>query len=170
MPPNNRPEWLSPLLKLEDFGGDATAYLDSLFEVFTSSFITTPLMFRGRRVFYDGTDFNGKPKAFDHITTETNKETGERDLCLRRCERIGWIKDIIENCNDSAVLVWEKEYYPQGKGAQKRTLLFLEQENFLIVLNELKNGQMLVTAIYVDYPNKKRRHLADYQEYIRNNP
>jgi hypothetical protein len=162
MPPS--PDWLEPIVELKDFDGDPTVYIEHLFSIFTHDFIESTPQFRGNRVFYDNHDDGGKPNAFVHITTEENRETRSRELCLRRCERITWIRAIIENSDDPAVLMWDKEQ-KTGKGWKMRTYLFLEPEDFLVVLEQKTRGHYMITAIYVDNPNQKRKHLKAYNEY-----
>jgi hypothetical protein len=122
--------------------------------------------FRGKKVLFDKTDDQGRPKAFVHITTEENKATGQRELSLRRCERIAWVRKVIENHTDPAVLFWEKEHF--GKRSSNRSYFFLEAEDFLVILEELKHGHYIVTAIYVDNPVNKKRHLKAHKEYCKN--
>ena len=166
---NSTPDWLEPLALLEDFNGDPEAYVAHLFSVFTRDFITTTPIFNGKKVLHDKKDDNGKPQAFSHITTEENRQTKQRELCLRRCERIAWIKAVIENSNDPKVLVWEKEQHT-SKRIAARTFLFLEDEDFLVILQEIKWGHYLITAIYVDNPNQKRKHRKAYEAYKKANP
>jgi len=155
------PPWLEPLVRLEDFGGDPDAYIAHLFSIFERDFIKTQPQFKGKRVFHDKADEGGRPRAFTHITTEEDRGTKQRILSIRRCERIGWIKRIIENAGDPAVLVWDQEQSTKKKWAS-RTYLFLKQEDFLVILQEIKYGNYLITAIYVDSPAQKEKHLKAY--------
>lgn len=165
---NSVPVWLEPIACLEDFDGDVSKYLAHIFSIFTRDFITTSPVYKNKKVLHDKKDDGGKPATFVHITTEEDRTTKERVLCLRRCERIGWIKSIIENAHDPAVLVWEKEQ-TSTKRRTIRTYLFLEQEDFLVIIEELKHGCFMITAIYVDYPHQKRKHLKDYEAYKKRN-
>jgi hypothetical protein len=158
------PDWLTPIVRLEDFKGDVIKYLDHVFSIFTTDFITATPIYNGKKVFFDKKDDGGKPAAFVHITTEENRTTKGRELCLRRCERIAWIKAIIEHANDPVVKVWEKEQQTSKRRA-KRTYLFLDQEDFLVILQEIKHGHYMITAIYVDNPNQKRKHLRAHQVF-----
>lgn len=158
------PAWLKPIVRLEDFNGEVDIYLGHIFSLFEQDFINSQVFFRGKKVIYDKTDDNGRPSAFVHITTEENRNTTEREICLRRCERISWIRAIIENCEEPQVLVWEKEQATSKRRAI-RTYLFLEQEDFLVILQEIKHGHYMVTAIYVDSPHQKRKHLKEHKEF-----
>lgn len=160
---DTEPDWLKPIIKLEDFNGNIELYLEHLFSVFKNDFIDNRPSFQGRAVLYDKKDDNGRPQGFVHITTEENHHSGEREICLRRCERISWVRAIIENSNDPLVLVWVKEMHsPRGKWV-KRTSLFLESQNFLVILEEMKHGFFMITSIYVDNEKQKIKHLKEHQ-------
>ena len=163
------PTWLQPIVSLQDFGGDPEKYIEHLFSIFEKDFIKSTPRFKGKKVLFDKKDDNGRPQAFVHITTEENRKTKTRELCLRRCERIGWIKPMLENHQDPEVLVWEKEQSTRKRTA-KRTYLFLEKEDFLIILQEIKWGHYLITAIYVDNPNQKAKHLKAHKKFTKLNP
>lgn len=161
-----RPDWLEPIVKLSDFNGDPNEYIEHLFSIFKRDFILNTPTFRNQKVLFDKKDDAGKPQAFVHITTEEEKATKQRKLCLRRCERIAWIKAIIEHCDDQSVLLWEAEHFGKRR-TTKRIYLFLESENFLVILEEMKWGHYMITAIYVDIPNQKRKHLKSYQNFLK---
>ncbi|MDO8522519.1 MAG: hypothetical protein Q7S08_04555 [bacterium] len=152
------PTWLEPLARLEDFGGNPDAYIAHLFSIFERDFIKSQPQFEGKRVFHDKANDGGKPRAFSHITTEEDRKTKQRILSIRRCERISWIKAIIEHADDPAVLIWKQEQATKKRWAA-RTYFFLEQEDFLVILQEIKYGNYLITAIYVDNPSQKQKHL-----------
>lgn len=156
------PDWLEPLALLENFEGDVSEYIPYIFSIFERDFIKNKPNFNGSKVFHDKKDDGGKPSAFVHITTEKSTITNQRELCLRRCERISWIKAIIEHADDPLVLVWEKEQ-KTSKKRTVRTYLFLEQEDFLVILQEIKYGHYIITAIYVDNQNQKMKHLKAYR-------
>ncbi len=161
MPNSQPPNWLTPLIELAEFSGDPIKYLDHLFLIFKRDFMDSHPIFHGKPVFIgDQKIFNGKPECFWHVTSQENEETREREPNLRRCERVGWIRLIIEHCNDAEVWEWPKQHK-----RQMRHNLFLESENFLVVLTERKNFY-LVTAIYIDYPHMRKRLENEYQKYI----
>jgi hypothetical protein len=161
---SSSPRWLGPLICLEDFKGDVSKYLEHVFSIFTKDFVESKPIFRGNKVLYDNRDEDGKPAVFVHITTENDHTSGERVICLRRCERISWIRSIIENVDDPAVLFWEKDQ-KAGKRRAIRTYLFLEKHDFLVVLQKIKYGHYMITAIYVDNPGQKEKHLKAYEAY-----
>jgi hypothetical protein len=158
------PKWIGSLITLEECDGDSEKYIEKLFEIFKKDFIDSRPTFKNKPVLFDKKLDGDKPNTFVHITTEDDVTTKQRILSMRRCERIGWIRAIIENANDPAVLVWQKKQATSERFTT-RTYLFLEQENFLVVLQEIKFGYFVITAIYVDNPNQKRKHLKAYEAY-----
>ena len=162
------PKWLGPLIRLEDFQGNVSNYLEHVFSVFIKDFVESAPVFKGNKVFHDNHDDDGKPAAFVHITTEDDHDSGERVICLRRCERISWIRSIIEHADDPSVLVWEKDQKTDKRRAI-RTYLFLEKQDFLVILQRIKYGHYMITAIYVDNPGQKKKHLKAYETY-KNSP
>ncbi len=162
------PPWIGPLITLKEFSGDSEKYIARLFEVFKKDFINSRPRFNGKPVLYDKTLDGDKPKTFVHITTETDTETKQRILSMRRCERVGWIRLIIEHSDDPAILVWQKRQ-ATSEGQADRTYLFLEKEDFLVILQEIKYGYFMITAIYVDNPNQKRKHVKTYEIYKNSN-
>jgi hypothetical protein len=154
------PQWLTPIIELAQFSGDPGKYFDYLFGIFKRDFIDSHPIFHGKPVLIgDKRIFKGKPECFWHVTSQENKETKEREPNMRRCERVEWIRLIINHCNESAVWVWPKQHE-----REVRHNLFLERENFLVILVERKTFY-LVTAIYVDYPHTRKRLEEEYKRY-----
>jgi hypothetical protein len=153
--------WLTPIIELTQFSGDPTKYFDHLYLLFKRDFMDSQPTFHGKSVFIgDQRIFNGKPECFWHVTSQEDRQTKERTPNLRRCERIEWIRLIIEHCNDTEVWEWPKQHE-----REVRHNLFLEPENFLVVLIERKNFY-LVTAIYVDYPHTRKRLAEEYKKHL----
>lgn len=151
-------------MSLEDFDGDASKYIEHLLSIFEKDFIKSNIVFRKEKVFYDKKEVDNKPGAFVHITTETDRKTGERILSLRRCERLPWVKLMIENEEKPDVLVWSKDQKTKKRWVT-RVSLFLEEQTFLVVLEKTKSGYFLITAIYIDNPNQKKKLLKEYGKY-----
>ena len=153
------PDWLCPLCELKDFGGDAIKYINALFAIFERDFIESKPTLWGKKVFFNGMPkYNGKPETFWHITS--SYQGGVRAPDPRRCERIGWIKGLIENIDKEEVLVWENT-----RGRDARTLLFLEKEDYLVVLARRKSGFFLITAVYTDSKRRKDELLEEYRKF-----
>lgn len=124
------PDWIPKLTLLDDFGGDWNRYIDHLFSIFYKDFIESQPKFQNcwvrcrRDPIYDG-----KEAGFWHCTSDgTDEKTRVPDL--RRCERIGWVRAVIEHVEDSRIDCWSNT-----RNSEKRWLLWFNEE-FLVVLAE----------------------------------
>ncbi len=158
------PKWIGSLFTLADCDGDSKKYIEKLFEIFKKDFMDSRPTFNGKPVLFDKKLDGGKPNTFVHITTETDPTTKQRILSMRRCERIGWLRQVIDNYSDADVLVWTKEHY-SSKRKTNRVCLYLECGDYLVILDENKHGFYIITGIYVDYPYQKKRHRKEFERY-----
>jgi hypothetical protein len=93
-------DWLPPLVCLPDYGGNFETYIEAVYSCFKSDFVDNKMYFRGQPIsLKKHPQFQEKEFVFWHLTSEGNVEN-ERIPDLRRCERISWIKPILENASD----------------------------------------------------------------------
>ena len=145
------PQWLPQFLTFSDYGGLWQAYIDAVYAVFEYDFITSDCLFRGNRVgVRRQPSFENKWFTFWHCISEGEVEA-QRMPDLRRCERIPWIRPVIENDSDSCVDVWTAK-----KKSDRRLYLWLS-EQYLIVLGIRKNHYLLITAFPTDQPHTIRK-------------
>ena len=109
MRPAPPPSWLPPLLTLESCGGDVEAYFDVLHNRLRNDL--DQCRWQGIRVVMaDQRMYRGKEETFWHVTSSYVKgkglADGERQPDLRRCERIGWIRPLIETCDAGFLKSW----------------------------------------------------------------
>jgi len=153
----NPPEWLPPLFK---FKGNWPLYLNALYELFKADFIEAKPQFRGRRIGLKRHPMSeGKEATFWHLVQEGPVEES-RLPDLKRCERIRWPRPIIENSEDSTLRVWMNI-----RKGEARVLLFLEEEEYIVVLAERKGYLLLWTAYLVDKPHRKRKLLKEFEDW-----
>lgn len=153
---------------LEDFAGDSNAYIEHLFSIFKTDFIESSPSYNNKRILFDNRMLEqDKPEGFLHIVTEKDNLTGQRtNTDLRRCERLCWIRPVIENFTDDAIDYWEKE--DRGK---IKTKFLLRDMDFVVILSSRKNScYYLVTSYYLDWPNSKRKILKERDLYIKQKP
>jgi len=151
------PEWLPPLFH---FKGNWALYLSALYELFEADFIEAKPQFRGRRIGLKRHPMSdGKEATFWHLIQEGPVEES-RLPDLKRCERIRWPRPIIENSEDSTLRVWMNI-----RKGEARVLLFLEEEEYLVVLAERKGYLLLWTAYLVDKPHRKRKLLKEFEDW-----
>ncbi len=133
-------QWLPQLLTLSACGGAWQEYIDAVYAVFDRDFIRTECLLRGYRVgVRRQPSFENKWFTFWHCVSEGEVEE-QRTPDLRRCERIPWIRPIIDHECDSGVDVWESK-----KKRDDRLYLWL-YEQYLIVLGIRNDHYLLITA------------------------
>ena len=122
------PLWLPELVLLEGYEGDWDRYLEAVYAVFQRDFIRSQPIFQGRwvRCRRDPLE-QGKEAGFWHCTSG-GKDESQRVPDLRRMERIGWVRSLIQNANDPTVETWEVM-----RGMDRRWCLWFREE-FLVVL------------------------------------
>ena len=157
------PVWLPALVTLGAHGGNWAAYEAAVYAVFRRDFITSAPTFQGLRIgLRRDPKYKNREWAFWHIVQEGDKEE-YRTPDLRRCERIGWIRAIIEHATDPQVKVWENDRH--GK---RRILLWLDSQNFLVVLAPHENRYaMLVTAYPTDRGHTRRKLQQEYEQAVK---
>ena len=145
--------WLPPLVCLEDCNGNWTLYLNAVYGHFRNDFVKSCPSVEGRRCGIMRTPItDGKEATFWHIISEGKIES-ERVPDLRRCERIRWPRPIIEAMGSTRVCCWRRD------AGQPRILLALPDFSYLVVLKDLGNYVLLLTAYCVE-PGHHRRKLA----------
>ena len=86
----------------------------------------------------------------------------------RRCERIGWIRALIENALDPRVRVWENERL-KDRGPERRVILWLDEE-FLVVLGDRRTYWLLLTAYTTDRANRIEKLRKEWEAYKKAGP
>lgn len=151
---------LPPLVKLEEYVGDAVRYLQAVYNVFVRDFVHSQPQFQGKRLRLKVHPYiDGKEYTFYHFTHDGDIET-ERIPNLRRMERIPWPKPMIDNSTEPELKIWRNQ-----RGRHERILIFHDVENYLVVLEDRRKYILPWTTIYVDHPNRKKRLLKEYEEY-----
>jgi len=123
---SNLPDWLPDLLLFENFSGNWQRYEDEVFAQFYSDFIKSRPAFQNEPVKVTKYPLKkGKERGFWHCIQEGKIEE-ERTPDMRRCERIGWVRPLIEHSADPRVKKWPKQV-----GAKNRYLLWVEEVDYL---------------------------------------
>ena len=128
---------LPEIIRAEDFGGCWDSYLDHLYGVFLDNFVHEHVHFLGLRVTCRRTpEHRGKHSGFWHMISYGEVED-DREIEPRRCERLCWVKPLIEAAaaNDPDVLCWENK-----RRTEKNILIMHSTENFVVILGKNKNN------------------------------
>lgn len=125
---------LPHLILLEDYNGNFALYNDAVYAVFVNGFVRNRPEFHGKRLgLKKHPTINGKEYMYYHFTHSGNIET-ERIPDIRRMERIGYPKPIIDFSDSEKIKVWRNK-----RGVSERILLFHEEEKYLVVLEDRKD-------------------------------
>jgi len=157
----SRPPWLPEELRYADYKGDWNKFLEDVYSIFERDFKSSCPKYEGLPLVYDSTLEAGKEMAFWHLIQRHDCRVQDRVPDLRRCERIPWPKPIIEHPNDKAISLWKKEIR-----RQTRVHIWLHHLDYIVVLAEMPNVMVLVTAFCTDIKSYRRKLIKDRDHYL----
>lgn len=154
------PAWLPELVLLDDHGGDWDVYVEALHAVFKDDFLGgDEILYEGKRVALKRHPVeNGKEATFWHIIS-TGKTEADREIDLRRCERIGWLRAILDNCDDGCLKIWTEEVR-----GDTRIHLWCEDAEYLVILADRGDYVLPWTAYPVTREHQKKKLLARWKK------
>lgn len=153
------------LLRFADHGGDWAAYEAALYAVFERDILGRPgLRFEGapvnaRRI----PEYERRWAAYWHLISEGRVEE-DRTPDLRRCERLPWVRWIIESAATHPLI----DCWKQDRGSDKSVLLWYD-EQYLVILAQRSNYYLLKTAFLVDRSHRVAKFRKERDEYRRRN-
>ena len=148
-------DWLPPLCHIRDHDGDWTEYLKAVYAIFKRDFVASFPRFEGLPVYCRRDPISdGKEAGFWHCISDGPHEPG-RLPDFERCERIGWVRAIVENPTDPRVDSWDVM-----RGTDCRVLLWF-QEEYLVVLAERRDSFQFITAYRTTHEHRKRKLRAE---------
>ena len=133
------------LLLFDDFGGNWGAYEHELHRIFMGEIARAGLEFRGLRVGCRRIpETASRWASFWHLIQEGYVED-ERTPDLRRCERLRWVRWVIENATSHP----EIDEWQNSRKNEINTLLWYREE-YLVVLAQRQGYWLLKTAYCTD--------------------
>ena len=157
------PAWLPALVRMEEYDGDWNRYVGAVYAVFRRDFVENPPRFRGNPVRVGKQLIDGRERTFWHLTSEGEIES-RRTPDLRRCERIAWLRPLIEHENDPSVLRW-----PNRRGRGQRHVLWLKEKDFVVILEKRAGSWWLWTAYRTDRPHTRQKLQEEYEGWRKAN-
>ena len=153
---------LPEMIYLEDFGGDFDAYNEAVYEVFKEDFVTTRPTFEGTVLRLKKHPYvDGKEYTYYHFTHSGDIEN-DRTPDMRRMERMPFPRPMIDNSGDSSLKIWRNK-----RGTKDRILILDEEERYLVILDDRGDYILPWTAYYIEYDNKIRRLIKEYEAYMK---
>ena len=162
------------LMYFNDYGGNYDDYENALLEVYNLDLWDSNLQFAGLNVkprVHQRFELNGKSLdwTFAHFTSKGAVDQ-DRELDTDRCERIGYVKLIIENAHLDCIKVFENTRFNKKGKAIKSVVLWCECVNAKIVLTKVpgKLGEyFVVTTFYLINGAHRVKSLNDeYTAYV----
>lgn len=151
---------LPPIVTLDMYDGNFPDYLNAIYQIFKTDFIDTKPTFEGTRLGLKSYPLvDGKPYTFYHFTHEGDVESN-RLPSLKRMERIPFPRPMIDNSGHEYLRVWRNT-----RNNKKRILIYHAVESYLVVLEDRGNFILPWTAYMVEYPNRQRKLIAEYEAY-----
>lgn len=161
----NRIPVLPELILLETFGGNYSRFIDAVYKVFENDFINHKTIFRGEELRMKWHPvFQDRAYTFYHMTHKGEDEHN-REPDLRRCERIPWARQVIENCDS-----WDLKIWPQKRKGETRICIWLELEDepdYFVIIAIRKDYKLLWTAFVAEYEHEKRKKQNEYNAWLK---
>lgn len=153
------PDWLPPLVLLEDYGGDWSAFLDAVYQYFWEDFVDTRPEYAGKRLALKRHPMlQGREATFWHLISEGRVEAS-RLPDLRRCERIRWPKPMIEQEKRRRLPTWVTKRH-----GERRIVIALHDFSYVVVLADRGNYILLWTAYCVEREHHRRKLQRECEE------
>lgn len=154
------PQWLSVLFPINPWQHDT---YERLYQIFEQDFKVTQPVYDLQAVWFFPEMEDGKEKIFWHLTSRDDKQAGERLPDLRRCERLPWVRPMLEHPDQPEVLAWDHD---EGDGTIK-TYVWLENDDFVVIMKKYPNGgRRLITSYWLEYDHAKRKLRKKYERRI----
>lgn len=149
--------WLPERLSRNDY--ESKEFLEvAAYAIFQADWRSYPL-FRGDDVRVHRTPHKANPlrwHTYWHCVTEGEPEDARKTPMEDRLERIPWVRTVLTNETDKAVKVWSNT-----RGRDRHVCIWLERENYLVVLKVAYDHFVLKTA-YCPESNRRRQLHKDY--------
>ncbi|MDR2466700.1 MAG: hypothetical protein LBD35_04830 [Prevotellaceae bacterium] len=152
---------------MEDYGGNYHLYIDAVYAVFERDLIK-------RRPKFGSHDLHMKfhpllqnrAYTFYHLTHKGEIES-ERELDLRRCERIVWVKPTIANVEE-----WNLKFWRQTRNGKSRICIQLHVEDdadYFTILDVRANYVLIWTAFLAEHFHEKKKKEKEYAAWKKEN-
>lgn len=147
--------------------GNWDLYLGAVYEVFSHDFHKTRPNFQGRRLGLKSHPLTKEKECtFWHLIEEGPDEK-DRIPNLARCERISWVRAIIErvHTHPDDVRVWAQDIQAKKGGKERRWHLALSDFSYLVVLADREKYLLPWTAFPVEHSHQRRKREKQWREH-----
>ncbi|WP_391345774.1 hypothetical protein [Azospirillum sp. A23] len=159
------PAWLPDLIPNTNYNNQQE-YKDALFAFFRGDFIENIAHFDGTRIGIKRyPERKGEWSTFHHITTRDINKTGnedERVFCEHRSARIKYPRAIIGGHLHPEIRCWRER-----KKGEWRISILVEPADYIVILSERKEFNLLWTAYIIDEPHEMRKLINSYNRAVK---
>lgn len=165
--------WLSPLITLEQYNNNWEEYNNKLYEIFLRDFVKNELFFEKKKIqIRINPKQNNYEHAFIHLTcvsSDTHYDLNDRIPDFRRCERISWNREIIENynCKENCIGCQKVLYYEHYYKNKVRIDLVFVDARFKVILERREGYILLITGYYIQFDYTLKKEIAKYNKYMK---
>jgi len=153
---NNLPD----LILLEDYNNNWEQYIETIYRIFNQDIKSNQFKYKGKRISLKKHPcYKGKEKSFWHLTSLGDIEE-ERMPDIRRCERICWIRYIIDNRS--------KDFIKERKNIRNNKInicLALESFDYIVILGQRKDYFVLLSAYPIEHSWRRNKFEKEYNDY-----
>jgi hypothetical protein len=142
---------LPQLMVFSGKGDEWVQYELQVYERFRIDFVHHRPRFTGQRLQIIAQKLDERERTFWHLITE-GKIEDDRTPCLRRCERIGWVRCIVEHSHCTDILAWVN--FREGR---KNIVIALDDFSYVVVIGDRGTFKLLLTAYPVLREHEERR-------------
>jgi hypothetical protein len=162
MKPGGLPAWLPALHTLASHGGNWSEYEEALYETYTNDFVKSkPKGLGGRRWALKRHPLEkGKEATFWHLISEGEDEE-ERLPHMGRCERLCWVRPLIDHFGSPDVYAWEQ----RRRANERRLALSLVDFSFVVILADRTTYVLPWTAFPVEREHRRAKLRAEYNAF-----
>ena len=97
-----------------------------------------------------------------HVISEGIAED-DRTPDMRRCERIGWIRPMVDSCQTDRVRCWRNM-----RNGRERIVIALPDFSYVVVLQENREYVMLWTAYYIETEHRRAKLRREFDNWAKN--
>lgn len=153
-------QWLPPIVTLAEYNGDWDTYVEAQYSTFNSAFIgSKPTIFNPKRWAMKRHPLSlNKEATFWHVTSEGRTEK-DRVPDMRRMERVGWIRPMIDSCRSNNHVC----YWPSERRGECRPNIAVPDFSYIVVLEEHVEYTMLWTAFYVERESQRQKFRKQWE-------
>lgn len=158
---------LPDLFLLEEYEGNWDKYFHEIYSQFEKDFILSkPTWALGKPVHLKKhPEYDGKSATFWHMISEGSDEQ-ERTPDIRRCERIAWVRFLMEKVTsrtpkEGDPIVW----WVEKRGSENRYHIALSDFSYLVVVADRDGYVLPWTAFHIEYKNQREKRKKKFLAY-----